>query len=51
MVVIRMALIDGELASLVVFDAWILFVFVSGGVWLLLYAIEKLSVSFEILVA
>ena len=51
MVVIRMALIEGELASLVVFDAWILFVLVSGGVCFLPYAIEKLSVSFETLMA
>ena len=45
-VIIRMALIEGEFASLVLFDAWILFVLVSREVCLLLYDIEKLNVFF-----
>ena len=51
MIIIRMVLIEGELASLVEFDAWILFVLVLGRVCLLLNAIEKSSVLFKILMA
>jgi len=51
MVIIRMPLIEGELASLVDFDAWILFVLVSERVCILLNAIEKSSVLFDILMA
>ena len=51
MVIIGMALIEEELASLVVFDALMLFVLVLGRVCLLHNAIEKSSVLFDILMA
>ena len=49
MVVIRMALFEGELASLVVFGACILFLLVLDGICLLLNVIEKTRMFFDIL--